>query len=222
MEKKEFGKLYEELKNNSGEFTEIVEEAKEEQKKLRKIGLIICLCLDLIIIYFIKDIFLAKNFEFLIGPFIFILMSNLLICVFINAIFGKKQRECNKKFKEVIIKRLMSNFYDNIEYFTNKGMPERIYKEAKYGNYYNRYRSDDYLEGKINDKYYIDLAEVLTQREDRHTDSNGRSHTTTTTIFHGLFAKVTMEKSICNELRVARNGLFKVGKNVLEMDSRRI
>ena len=39
----------------------------------------------------------------------------------------------------------MSNFYDNLEYFPQKQMPEYIYKEPKY-EYYSIYNSDDYLE----------------------------------------------------------------------------
>ena len=96
-------------------------------------------------------------------------------------------------------------------------MPEAIYNEAKYGEYYNRYYSDDYLEAKIDSKYLLDMAEVLTQRVETKTDSDGSTHTETTTLFHGLFAKVILDKSINSDLRITPN--YYTYKNKLEMDS---
>lgn len=55
----------------------------------------------------------------------------------------------------------MNNFYDNLEYFPNKEMPEYIYDKLNY-EYYNRYKSEDYLEAQINGKYSIQMAEILT------------------------------------------------------------
>ncbi len=124
-----------------------------------------------------------------------------------------------KEFKQVIIKKLIDNFYDNLEYYPLKEMPERIYEKPNYNEYYNEYHSEDYFEGQIKNKYYIDMAEVFTEHVETHTDSEGNTHTTRTTIFHGLFAKVTSEKSITSELRIVQDKIGKYNKNRLNMDS---
>ena len=113
----------------------------------------------------------------------------------------------------------MNNFYGNLEYFPEKQMPNYIYEEPKYLGYYNRYSSDDYMEAILNDKYSIQMAEVKTVKVERRSNSRGGSSTTTTIIFHGLFAKIIMDKSINGELRILRNGLANFDKKQLRMDS---
>ena len=62
------------------------------------------------------------------------------------------------------------------------------------------------------------MAEVKTQKEETYEDSNGETKTRRVTIFHGLFAKIIMDKSIDSELRITRNrGIL--SKNKLKMDS---
>ena len=98
-------------------------------------------------------------------------------------------------------------------------MPGSIYNEPKYVGSYNRYSSDDYIEAKIDNKYLIDMAEVCTEREEEHRDSDGTTHTTTYTVFHGLFAKIVIDKSINTDLRITRGSKFSAYKDRLEMDS---
>ena len=68
-------------------------------------------------------------------------------------------------------------------------------------------------------KYYIDMAEVFTEHVETETDSEGNTHTTRTTIFHGLFAKVTSEKSITSELKIVQDKVGRHDRNRLNMDS---
>lgn len=213
--KKGFEEVYEELqRDDSQELDIILEQAKKERRKVNTIILIICVIIDLVIIYSFADMNSRVNLMML---FIQILFVDLFIFV-IGMFFRKKGKEYNQKFKQIVIKKLMDNFYDNLEYFPYKPMPERIYKEAKYKEYYNRYRSDDYLEAKINNNYDISMAEVITEEEETETDSDGNTHTTTDTIFHGLFAKIVIDKSINSELRIQRNSILP-NKKRLEMDS---
>ena len=101
-------------------------------------------------------------------------------------------------------------------------MPKNIYDEAEYNEYYNRYYSDDYIEAKINNKYDIDIGEVHTVHEETHRDSDGRTHTTRTTKFYGIFAKIVIDKSIESKLSIQRNGRYLFNKQKLELDSRGI
>lgn len=193
------------------------QKALEEKRKLSIISIIICILVDLLIYIILKNnainsILLIVFPIFIIDIFIYIIMS----------LFGKKQKEYRKEFKENIIKNIINNFYDSLEYFPNKKMPERVYDEPRYNEHYNRYYSDDYLEAKIDNKYDIEMAEVKTEYEDTSRDYDGNTNTTTTTVFHGLFAKIVIDKSIDCELKIGTNTKYLFNKNKLEMDSRRI
>lgn len=213
---KTFDEIYEELQSaDNNELIAAWQEAKKESEKAKKITITICLIIDIfaIIMFFYK----GRNIGLM--PMILpVLVINLFVVVIINILFSKNQNKYNTKYKKIVINKIMNNFYDNLEYFPQKPMPEYIYKQLKY-EYYNRYKSEDYFEAQINNKYSIQMAEILTQEEETYTDSEGHTHTRTTTKFHGLFAKIVMHKSINSELKVFQNGKMFLNKSRLKMDS---
>lgn len=219
---KNFEDLFKEIEENQ-EIKKSWQEAREEQKKMNKIrGIIaiITIVLGLGFIILKMNLNSYKEFNaFLIIPSLFFIFFVNLIAFVITCLISKKQNAYKLEFKQVIIKKLIDNFYDNLEYYPLKEMPERIYEKPNYNEYYNEYHSEDYFEGQIKNKYYIDMAEVFTEHVETHTDSEGNTHTTRTTIFHGLFAKVTSEKSITSELRIVQDKIGKYNKNRLNMDS---
>ena len=219
---KNFEDLFKEIEENQ-EIKKSWQEAREEQKKMNKIRGIIAIITIVLGFGFIilkMNLNSYKEFNaFLIIPSLFFIFFVNLIAFVITCLLSKKQNAYKLEFKQVIIKKLISNFYDNLEYYPLKEMPERIYEKPNYNEYYNEYHSEDYFEGQIKNKYYIDMAEVFTEHVETHTDSEGNTHTTRTTIFHGLFAKVTSEKSITSELRIVQDKIGKYNKNRLNMDS---
>ena len=223
---KNFEDLFKEIEETQ-DIKELWEKAKDEQKmmnKIRKRIAIITIVLGLIIMIVKISLNSYEEFDiFLILPFLFIILfyiffTNLMVFVITGAL-SKKQNKYKLEFKQLIIKKLISNFYDNLEYYPLKGMPYRIYKKPNYNEYYNEYHSEDYFEGQIKNKYYIDMAEVFTEHVETETDSEGNTHTTRTTIFHGLFAKVTSEKSITSELKIVQDKVGRHDRNRLNMDS---
>lgn len=217
---KTFEEIYEELQNaDNNELNKLWQEAKKENEKMKKISIIICLIIDIFfIIMFFKNVtgFGLMGFLYII---IFVLMMNVIIFGVITTCgkMGKKQRQLTAKYKQVVINKIMDNFYDNLEYFPQKAMPEYIYKQIQY-EYYNKYKSDDYFEAQINNKYNIQMAEVLTQEERTYTNSEGNTETETVTKFHGLFAKIVMDKSINSQLEIMQNRTISK-KDRLDMDS---
>lgn len=218
---KTFDEIYEELQSENNDDLNIAwEDVKKENKKMKKIAVVICLIVDILLItIFLKELVKYKSLLFIVFALIFVIIINLVIFGVVSmAGLSKKQRQLNAKYKNTIIRKLISNFYNNLEYFPNKPMPEYIYKQQEY-EYYNRYSADDYFEALIDDKYSIQMAEILTQKEEKYKDSDGNTKTRIITKFHGLFAKIVMDKSINSKLKIVQNGelLF---DNKLEMDSR--
>lgn len=211
---KKFEELYNEISENE-ELNTAWKGAREKQKRDTKIQTVIFLVSVLLCV----GIIYKSKYYFIIP---FLIMTILFLNIFTSIIMNFLNKD-NKKYKELfktsIIQELIGNFYTNLEYFPLKKMPERIYGEAKYKEYYNIYISDDYIEAKINNKYDIEMGEVLTQEEHTSTDSDGNTTTTTTTIFHGLFSKITIDKTINGELKITNNRSWENKKNKLEMDS---
>jgi len=222
--KKEFKELFNNIKENDVEIQRVFESAKKEKKILNILQLITCLIVDVLIIHFVSDnfAFTRHGLMMCLMTFVPIIMVDIMICLILYGVFGKKQREYRCKFKEIIISKLINNFYDNVEYFPKKQMIKRIYDEAEYNEYYNRYHSDDYIEAKVNNLYDIGIAEIHTVEETTRRDSKGNTHTSSTTKFHGLFAKIVIDKSIESTLKIQRNGKYSFNKKKLEMDSRGI
>jgi len=216
---KTFDEIYEELQSgDNNELNNLWKEAKKEKDKANKISGTICLIIDIFAIIIFLCSGITKISIFAIMPqLVTILIINLFVVIIVNILFSKNTNNYNIKFKQIVINKLMNNFYDNLEYFPNKEMPEYIYDKLQY-EYYNKYQSEDYLEAQINGKYSIQMAEILTQEEETYRDSEGRTRTRTTTKFHGLFAKVVMHKSIKGELKIMQDGTFLLSKR-LKMDS---
>ena len=75
---------------------------------------------------------------------IFALITNVLTFVIVSIILGvnKKQLQFNNRYKDIVIEKLISNFYNNLEYFPNKEMPRYIYEQPNYEDF-NKYYSDE-------------------------------------------------------------------------------
>lgn len=223
---KNLDEVYEELKISSNKDLDILwGKVKNERKKSNKIVLITCLIIDMVFIYFSYPNMAGGSFKFgsdIVSILLFvlpILVINIFIYVIITGIFSKNQTKFKQMYKLTVIKKIMENFYTNLEYFPQKHMPEYIYNEGCFNEYYNKYYSEDYLEAQINNKYSLQMAEIETQREETHKDSDGNIKETTTTVFHGLFAKIIMEKSINSKIKVMQNGKMFLQNNKLKMDS---
>jgi len=216
--KESFEDLYENLVNNTTSDLNIAwEKAKKEKKSVSIFSIVLAIIVDIILLYKLKSLF--SNDVITILPFLlFIFMLDFVIYFILFIIFSKHQRNFRLAFKTNIIGKLINNFYDNVIYMPQKQMPSTFYKKAKYKEYYNRYYSDDYMEGYITKKYPIKMAEVKTIHETTTRDSNGHTRTHKTTIFHGLFTKMVISKSINSVLLIRTNGNIP-SKTKLEMDS---
>ena len=211
---KTFEDIYQEITNSdNSEIKEAHEKAKIKQNKYRTIGIIIGLIINILVLLSI-----INNFGF--HSIIFMLVIDLFIYIITNLAISmsKEQRKYLDLYKNKIIKKIIENFYTNLEYFPYKEIPEYIYKTGNY-EYYEKYTSDDYFEALIDEKNSIQMAEVLTEEEREYKDSEGNIRKEVITKFHGLFAKVELEKSINSELRITKNqtGLF--NRDKVKMDS---
>lgn len=224
---KTFDEIYNELQSdNNSELNTVYQEAKKESEKGNKIAKRICLIIDIILVIMIlsQGISIKAFFSLPVLIYIgflvfFVCIINIIVFGIVNMGYSKNRGEYQKQYKLIVVNKLMSNFYNDLEYFPEKEMPEYIYNIPNYeSGIHDIYRSEDYMEANIKNQYSIQMAEVHTKDKREYKDSEGETKTEIITIFHGLFAKVVMHKSIMGDLRITQNGSLMFDKN-LEMDS---
>ena len=126
---------------------------------------------------------------------LFLLLFFVLIAAAILAAVFKKDKELFNN----VIPDILKSFKSDLKYDHYKGIDRTVYREARFESY-DRYRSDDYLSGKIGDTSF-EMSEVHTENEYRDKDG----HTHYQTIFHGLFSKVTLNKNFNGYLNIVNN-----------------
>ena len=113
---KTFDEIYNELENNNNEeLNSAWIEAKEQNKKTKKIGLTIIAILDICIVL---GLLKAKSIYRMLPvlPAIFTIYIITIAIIFIATKLGKKQAEFIRKYKNIVVKKIISNFYNNLEY----------------------------------------------------------------------------------------------------------
>lgn len=195
---KDFESLYNEINESCNNNEELKKELEKYRKRKIKI-----LFVALIIIA-ILDIVMYAKFKVMI--FGIIVMDIILFCI-TYALMNYKNK-INIMFKRIAITKLMENFFCDVNYNPIEALPRVIYDEPNYPGYYNRYKSDDYLTCKLDKKYKAEMAEVYVADEETHRDANGNTTTTTKVLFHGLFMKINLGKSIQTTLKIAPDKTF--------------
>lgn len=103
-------------------------------------------------------------------------------------------------YKQYFVKKSLEKIFTNLNYQPEAGLPKFIVQTVMTGG--DRYRSNDYVTGMYN-KICFTGADVHTEREHRHTDSDGHTTTTYTTIFKGRFLIFDFNRDFSFRLQLA-------------------
>ncbi len=133
--------------------------------------------------------------------------------------FGIKQRRMYKKiYKEQIISKFIKLVDNNLRYsmygrvgddMKNKYLVSDFEKKA-----FNRFSSEDYVDGKIDGKIYTEIAELDVDYAFKKKKRRFRED-----LFKGMFAVIRSEKDLGAWVKVTKNGFkFFISKNKLETD----
>lgn len=121
----------------------------------------------------------------------------------------------NMAYKQFVIDNFIEEYDTNLEYRHNSGISSDIYRMGEFENF-DRYYSEDYISGKLNNKRNILLSEVKTLREER--DNEGKKYYIIA--FHGLFARINLDKIIDSTTKIRRNTFKLIDRtDNLSMDS---
>lgn len=147
-------------------------------------------------------------------PAVFFGMS---VAMIVIMLVGKKT-SYRGRFKKEIVETFIKECDSNLSFIPDGRMSPGIYVQGEFERYDNYY-SEDLIEGTLDNKYHISMAEVRT--EDVSTDSDG--NTSTSTIFHGIFGQIESSKEISGFIKIHSDkgffGKMFEQKNKIEMDS---
>ena len=203
---KNFNEVYEEIyKQNHDE----LEKTRKDRAKKTAILIVIALIgMSSIAFFFMNTM---RTMMFL--PWF--MAITIMLMVIISAVNKGKYI---KIFKQKVIEPFVKNIDENLNYNASNGIPSVLYRQGEFEGF-DRYASEDLIEGLLDGKYQVRMAEVHTQDETR--DSEGRTHTHT--LFYGIFGNVECAKNINTNLKIRSDkgilgNIFK-GKTRIEMDS---
>lgn len=118
-------------------------------------------------------------------------------------LYNKEKNEFTSVVKEIIIKGLFEESFDNVIYQPNKGFDEDFIDKTNLYEIGNRYSSNDLLSATYKDVGFMQ-ADILKQQ----VTSNGKT-TTTTTLFHGRWFICDFIKDFDGYHQIRSNGFFK-------------
>lgn len=146
-----------------------------------------------------------------------------LIIIIVDIKLIKSINSCNSKYKKMfknnVITAFVKNVDKNINYYPEKGISSTIYLNGEFERHFDIYSSEDAIEGILDEKYKVRMAEVHTQIESEDSEGN----TTTNTLFRGIFGNVECAKNTNIKLKAhIDKGIFEnlfKNKSKIEMDS---
>lgn len=204
------------MKNFNEVYEEIYKQNHEELEKLRKDRAKKAATLTAVAL--IGIIIIMKVATNIMGSIMFLPWFIVISIMLIVIISATNKGKYTKIFKRKVIEPFVKNIDENLNYNASQGIASVLYRQGEF-EHFDLYSSEDAIEGILDDKYQVRMAEVHTQNESR--DSKGRR--TTYTLFHGIFGNVECAKNIGTKLKIHSDkgmlgNIFK-GKTRLEMDS---
>lgn len=151
----------------------------------------------------------------IVGFCTFFIFSIVSMAMFIGGIIlaNIKKGAYSKRFKEHVMKAALKEYDSELTYFPTGCIPEPQYKMARFESY-DRYHSEDRVNGKINGYEFI-MADVHV--EDRREDSDGDTHYVT--LFNGPVAILTLPEYINLDLAVVNNRIKLFSGTRVEIDN---
>lgn len=170
----------------------------------------------------IKVFLIAGTIGILFGCYYHNLISKIMtffIVVFpataLYSVISKKNKNYNKFFKDNVIKTFVKEYSEDLNYIPTQGLSKLIYSQGEFESY-DLYYTEDLIQGVIEGKYDVTMAEVHTMNESTDEDGN----TSRTTVFHGLVAKIDFEKQVKAQIKIRKDKIKLFNKETrVEMDS---
>lgn len=177
---KEFTDIYKEIKN-----------ASENIQALYKKDLIIKIILSIIVLSF--ALFFIHLLDLAFYTHIIILLALILIFTFFYKFHLPSYKEA---YKKDIISKMIEVYDPNFKYSSHSLINPTIYCEGNFEQNFDKFHSEDGIQGMFRGEYPFLMGEVKTIKVDTYTDSEGKTHRSEYTIFNGFFIRLSTTISL--------------------------
>ncbi len=207
MKQKNFSDIYNELSNSYGL------KLKKQRDRVLIAFILLIIAVIAIFIYIIK-------FKLYSIPFYAIILMYFLIpilAVVIGAVIFKNYKY---NFKFNIITNLVEKSNNTFSYNPKGMINVTEYANSGFESHWDRYSSEDFIEGRIEKNTIVRMAQVHT--EQMHVTNDGNGHTTVTyvTKFLGLYGILELPVYCQNDISILNNSKLNVfNKSRVEMES---
>ena len=167
------------------------------------------------IIVWIISVSICMFLSLFFSPYYMVLMVIIILFMICKPV-PEEEKNYSLDFKAKVIQSFIKAYSQNLEYNPYCGITPIIYDDGEFEEKYDIYHSEDYIQGMVVEKYKIEMSEVHTERE--HSDGDNKWYST---IFHGLFAQVELNKFLEQTIKLRKNSYYKFfdKKERIEMDS---
>ena len=206
MKQKNFKEIYDVIYANVGN---LIEEKRKTALRKNLLTILIAIIIWAIII-------MNSNSRYL-PVFGFGIVITIMILIFV---VYKINKDYKKTYKERVISEIVKQSNPSFKYFYDKGMSSKEYAESNFDFGWDRYNTEDLIEGTLEDGSTLRMAQVHTEEEHRSTDAQGHTTTTYVTTFLGLYGIIGLKTATRAEFVIKDNSkLAKFNKNRIEMES---
>ena len=206
MKQRNFKEIYDAIYDSVG--TEI-----EAQRKN-----VLAKALLAILVVFI--IFVAMMFSGLNNDTPLLAIVAVFSIVLLIVILAKINRNYKILYKEKVINEIVEKSNPALRYLYKNGISPSEYAASHFDSHWDRYHTEDLIEGKLEDGSHLTMAQVHTEERHTTTDSDGHTQTTYVTTFLGLFGVVKLKTGTNADFMIMNNSkLAKFKKNRIEMES---
>lgn len=149
-----------------------------------------------------------------------VILCLIIAVVIVFVYFVRISMAYKKSFKSKIIEKIVKHYDPSFTFLAYPGVTSEEYRRSKFDADYDKFYSEDMIEGRINGKYQFKMSQVHTQKEEYVTDDQGNRRVEYHTLFKGLYGFVNVEGTSIMTMDIQSNSFVnKYNKSRIEVDS---
>lgn len=173
MKTRNFNEIYEKM---------LIKKDPMLDKLQRRKQLLALVFLCLIILFFVIYPKMGNKNAFLVFYIILAFLDFGLL-----ALIGIKYRQM---YKINIIQNLVKSYSEGLNYNSKYGVSISDYVSSNFPGYFNKFHSEDLIQGNIDNEFNIKMSEIKLEKEETTIDGDGNTTTNSVIVFRGIYGFV--------------------------------
>lgn len=193
-------------------YEKIYKASKEELSNIKKkntkdiLMLLMIIGILLLILFFVNKVLMAMA----------LFSSFIVFIIFVS----KKENKFREIYKFEVIRTLVEEYSKDLKFSPLSSLTRREYANSRFDINFDRFRTEDEINGKLSQGDTIKMAQVTTYKEEYVDDGNGGTEKREVMTFNGLYGYVILNTPIFNNITITTNyNAKRYDKNRIEVES---